>query len=380
MATFARPFASLIVSALALAAPIFAQTATPAQQLENKIEAELRSGDLRLTAWGAHDALAADDQNLVPELISLANSWSPLSRPRFSPFWRDGAPQPSSADERDAMAAVLDALIRMHADLPSDTLLNLAADFGNDVAVFLSRLPLSDMQTLSFELYRHPSEHSHGLEYVSAALLAQHPVPGFAADLLSKISIRATVFVTLPGTPPFGGGSAGDCASEPDQPRQGWPMTGQYSLTKEKIDGAILVVGGSEPVYAIRKLSTHYTSESCAAGVGIYLGPEERLGLIAEMLGSSRDAIPWRTDLQTQIDFESPEQFDRGLLAFAQQEQQKHRATVAALAAHGLLTESEAADSLPELQLNLEDMRGQGFASLEPPSNLPSHVQCSLAP
>jgi hypothetical protein len=367
-----------ILATAMLGACAVAQTSA-SQQLEEKISTELRSGNPQQVAWAAHDALSARDQNLLPELLSLAEGWQPLVRQKIDEDHPTDL-SPLQLDQRDAMAAVLDALIQMHADVPSDTLRILAPDFGNQVAVLLSRMPVGEMQTVAFDLYRLPAEQIHGLQDVSAALLAQHPVPGFAAHMIANVTVRATIFVTLPGAPPFGQGFAGDCFGESDNPRKGWPLTGQYQLTKEKTGGALVLVSGSDPIYAVHKLSTRYTGDHCSARIGVYLGPEERTGLIAEMLGISRDAISWKTNLQTQIEFESPEQFEHALLAFAEQEQEKHQATVAALAAHGLLTASEAVDSLPQLQLRLDDMRGQGLAPLQTPTSLPPHVDCSLSP
>ena len=102
--------------------------------------------------------------------------------------------------------------------------------------------------------------------------------------------------------------------------------------------------------------------------------------MIAEMLSISPAAIPWQTGLMTTIAFQSPEQFDHAVLDFVEEQQQKYRATVAALADRGLLTPSEAEESLPELKLKLNDMRGEGTTPIPDPANLPSHVEWSSSP
>jgi hypothetical protein len=58
-----------------------AQTPSESGALPSKktIVGWLRSGDPRLVAWGAHDALVTRDQDLIPELLSLASQWQPLS-------------------------------------------------------------------------------------------------------------------------------------------------------------------------------------------------------------------------------------------------------------------------------------------------------------
>jgi hypothetical protein len=345
---------------------------------ENALDSWLLSGDPRLVAWGAHDALMARDPNLIPDLLSLASHWQPLSRQTPDPSTSPAGLSPEQTDERDAMAAVLDALIQMNVSVPADTLRTLAPDFGNDVAVLLSRMPAEQAGPLSYDLYRSPAEHGHGLQYVSAALLALHPVPGFAADLLANIKVRATIFAILPGSEQFGGGESGSCAGSSELPREDWPVTGQYALSKENGDAAVLLVAGTDPIYATREESTHYLDDRC--GSGVYLSPGERLRLIAEMLGISPEAIPWQTELMTNIEFQSLGQFDNALLAFVEEQQEKYRATLAALTARNLVTPSESQESLPQLELKLNDMRGEGATPIPNPPNLPSHVQWSSTP
>jgi hypothetical protein len=352
---------------------------------ETAMESWLSSEDPRLVAWGAHDVLVARDPNLTPQLVTLASRWQPLSLQAPDQFIYANSSS-EQKDQRDAMAAVLDTLIQMNVALPADTLRNLAPDFGNDVAILLSRMSEEESGPLSFDFYRSPSEHAVSLQYVSAALLALHPPAGFAADLLAGISVQANVIVVLPASERFGGGTAGSCFEERESARENWPVTGQYRLTKQKSDGASLVVAGIDPIYAIRSGSTHFLQDSCNGLTGMYLGPEERVRLIAEMLGVPREEIQWHTMVSTTIEFQSLEQFERELLAFVEQERAKHRATAAALADRSLLSFAEAEQSLPELKLKISDRRGEGaLPSIEgvlPPSldPLPARVEWSYAP
>jgi hypothetical protein len=361
-------------------------SATNALPPESTLESWLSSEDPRLVAWGAHDVLVARDSNLTPQLVTLASRWQPLSLQTSdnSPYVNLSSEQ---KDQRDAMAAVLDALIQMNVALPTDTLRNLAPDFGNDVAILLSRMPEEESGALSFDFYRSPPVRDFSLQYVSAALLALHPPAGFAADLLSSISVQANVLVVLPGSEQFGGGEGGSSfGGVPGRPRENWPMTGQYQLTKQKSDGASLVVAGIDPIYALRSESTHFLPES--SSIGMYLGPEQRLRLIAEMLGVPREEIHWHTMVSTTIEFQSPEQYERELLVLVEEERAKHRATAAALADRNLLSLAEAEQSLPDLKLKIRDRRGEGALpniegvlppSLDPP-NLPARVEWSFAP
>ncbi len=347
-----------------------AASAFPSQKT---IQSWLLSDDPRLQAWGAHDAMVARDRHLIPELLLLASKWEPATGQDA-----DGSPLAElpqrQIDERDAMAAVLDGLIQMHARVPAETLRSLARGFGIDVAILLSRMPAEEAEPLSLEFYRSGFA---GLQYVSAAMLALHPPPGFAADLLGDITVRARVFVVAPGAGGNNSSTAGSCADPTVVPRKDWPATGQYALSKTKSVGATLVVGGVDPIYASREESTHYLGDRCRMSWRVNLGPGERLRLIAEMLGISPEAIPWETNPETNIAFQSSEQFGNAVLEFAGGERQKHRATVSALAARGLMTTVEAEDpeTLPRIELQMNDMRGANAAPLPDLTNLPPRVE-----
>lgn len=348
---------------------------------EKTIEGWLLSGEPRLVAWGAHDALAARDQYLVPDLLSLASRWQPLTSTTPDSPKREPLSQ-EQLDERDAMAAVLDALIQMKAPVPAETLGNLAPDFGDAVAVLLTRIPADDAGPLAYDFYRHPADHGLGLQAVSAALLALNPVQGFAAALLTDITVRGKVRVVLPGAGEVGGGTGYgySCGLSGETLRTDWPVTGQYALTKQKSADARLLVAGLDPIYVTRDHSTHYLGNECGRSRDVYLSADERRRLIAEMLGISPLAIPWQTDAVGVIEFQSLEQFDQSLREFIEIQQQEFRTTLAALEARGLITSSEAENSLPELDLKLEDTRGRDAIAIPNPANLPPDVKWSPSP
>lgn len=364
---------------LAALSPAQAQPVAAGLPPESTIEAWLLSGDPRLVAWGAHYALIAHDENLIPELLDLAGHWQPLSDRTEDPSSPTKL-SPEQTDERDSMAAILDALIQMNAPVSANTMRALAPDFGNVAAVLLSRMPPDQAGSLSLEFYGHLPERSYALRYVSAALLALHPLPGFAADLLANIKVQASILVVAPGQKVGMGVSGGSCYQISETARKDWPVTGQYVLSMQHTDGALLVVAGVDPIYAKRELSTRYLGDSCRASYGVTLGPTQRLRLIAEMLGIAPEAIQWQTSPVTNIEFYSLEKFYNAVVALVAEQQAKYRATAVELAAHNLLTSSEAHQILPELVLHLSDERGAGADPIPSPSNLPAHVEWNSTP
>jgi hypothetical protein len=213
----------------------------------------LSSGEPRLVAWGAHYALAAKAQGAVSQLVDLADRWQPTAADANSEG-PDAVPR-DQTDEHDALTAVLDAIIQLHAAISPSTLQNLAGDFPNQVAILLSRLPLDQSQSLSQEFYRSDPNTlgAHNLQYVSAALLVKAPPAGFAADLFSGIHNRATIKITKPGYSEdgtYGTGSGVGCAI--GDSHRDWPEFGIYQLSAGKIEGGLVLIDGPVPIYALR--------------------------------------------------------------------------------------------------------------------------------
>jgi hypothetical protein len=369
----------LLCAAIAVttAIPTFAQNPIEPPP-ETKIQTLLRSGDPQQIAWGAHYVLTTKDRALLPELLNLADTWQPL--PSFDKSDLEHSALTSiQVDRRDAMGAVLDTLIQMQASVSVQTLRNLAFDFPNYAAILLARLPLSESEPLTFDLFRvDPVQtrswlHIYGLQYVSAVLLAQSPPPGFAAGLLSQVHANATIFVTSPGADRFGSGHGDhDCFMPPPaEPRKQWPSFGVYELHRTKSDGSLQIISGANPVYAKRSQTTRYRDEQCVENV--VLGAEESQDLLVQMLNILPGSIVWQTATVENIEFKSEQQFASDLQAFISGEQEKYRATANALIAKGLMSPSEAEDALPQLNLRINDMRGANYSELRLPS-LPARV------
>jgi len=311
----------------------------------------------RAVAWRAYEAMRTHDQSAMSELLSLARQWQPLSpqTPSDDRRWRHLSSE--QEEERDAMTVVLDALIQLKAPVPGTALRNLAADFETAAAIILARMPVEESGPLSIGFYRSPVKSNSTLQYISAALLALHPPPGFAGKLLGDVTVRATVFATVPDSPGFGHStSEGSCIQAPEPERDDWPKVGQYKMSGELSEGASILVGGAEPVYVSRVESARYLGNSCGMG-GMYLGRKQRRAFTAEMLGIPPEEIPWETDVETNIEFASPGQFTGALLAFIEEQQQMYRATAKALEASGLLDPSEVPQSLPRMEVDLTDAR-----------------------
>jgi hypothetical protein len=336
--------------------------------------------DPKAVAWRAYDAMLIGDDSAIPQLLSVASRWQPL----MSPHDTDDPPArkltAAQREQRDAMTVVLDALIQLKAPVPADTLRNLAPDFGNAVAVILARMPAQESELLAQEFFG-SAKTDDTVQYVSAALLALHPPPGFAGKLLADIRVRAKVVALSPGEA-IGSGGDGACGGPAPEPeREDWPEMGQYKLSTRMSQGSVLV-GGNDPVYVSREESTRYLGNDCtfqwyAPGLGV----EQRRALIAQMLGESAEQIPWETDVTSEIEFTSLGGFSGEVLGFIQEQQLMYLDTAKALQERGLLAASEVSQSLPVIELCLDDeRRAQPFDQDSDHAGPNDRIQVDLEP
>jgi hypothetical protein len=371
----------LAIAGLTLAVAVYSPAQTPVSNRKapssKTIDGWLSSDNPRLVAWGAYNVLLTRNRHFTPQLLLLASQWQPIFSE--SDDVRNKPPSQEQRDQRDAMAAVVDALVQMGVPVPADTLRALAPDFGNAVAILLSRMPPDESEPLALDFYHTTSHHEYGLQYTSAALLALRPPAGFAADLLKSITVHVNVYVYLPGEDHGGHGFAGDCFREESVARKDWPRAIHYQLSKETKDGAAPIVRGIDPVYATREPGATYIADSCPE---LYLGPYDRQRLIAGMLGIDPESMPWHTDSETTIEFISREQFDLELHRFIDEQEKKYQTTAAELADRGFINPLEAEQTTPKLTLAINDMRGSSAEDnpITKIADLPSNVElcCSL--
>ncbi len=146
-----------VIAVFALACQAQAPSKNDPIPSESTLETWLRSGDPRLEAWGAHDALVTRDADLISYLLSLAGLWRPPLQDTSDTLHHPPARQDQrDVDERAAMAVVLDTLIQLNVAVPADSLRTLATDFPIEVAILLPRLSAEDSTPLSLRFLPFP--------------------------------------------------------------------------------------------------------------------------------------------------------------------------------------------------------------------------------
>lgn len=106
-------------------------------------------------AWAAVFALQEKDTSFLPEFASLAEQWRSL--PYRNMLEREYHPlQPLTSEEReqrDAMSALLDAIIQLNGNLLAASAQNLASDFPVQAIILLHRMTLHEAEPTLLALY-----------------------------------------------------------------------------------------------------------------------------------------------------------------------------------------------------------------------------------
>jgi hypothetical protein len=340
------------------------------QPQENTIAAWLQSGDPRLEAWGAAFALKSRDRALIPEMIGVARDWRPLP----VQVWKDGvSSEPRTQDQLDrqaAMSAVLDALVEMRATLELDVLRDVARDFPSQTIVLAARMPPGEVQPLLMEWFELPegvddryfNEH---LQRAAAAMLANHPAPGFVAELMRGTHVRMTLAVSSPNGG-LGMGIAGDCGvGGIGAIRADWPEVHTYAVreTTGKDDPAEILIPGTD---AIRLVRTTEPPRSCP--FGLFLDDKKRGRLIAQLLGIAPKDLAWGQRGTIHIVYESDHQVETELRVAIDAEEEAMIETEKSFENRGLIPSTESEQALPQLDVWVWDQRSDHPAALPLPS------------
>ncbi|HEX8290926.1 MAG TPA: hypothetical protein VF570_04170, partial [Pyrinomonadaceae bacterium] len=240
----------------------------------------LKSQGNRERAWGAYLAGAHGLMEHAPLLVGL------LEDPNIvSGGW----------EESVVRQAALDALIRLDAEVPAEKLLPLYGSSPDEVVILLARVPKQNAREL-LSLF---NENIPDARWAAVGnLLADARARGFAARLLARLKVSASVYVyDSEGDRGYGGGCGygSGCGVAAHTP-EGFPPVGYYSLSTTQARGAVVLAPGRHTVYYVRRPAP----DGCGGGDDGPVGRDDlRVGYLAEMLGATEkdlglDARPFR--------------------------------------------------------------------------------------
>jgi hypothetical protein len=328
------------------------------------IAAWLQRGEPREVAWAAVYALQEKDAYFLPALLALAGRWEPLPHRNVLDSQH---PFPilteTQRERRDAMSAILDAIIQWHGALAAATVRNLADDFPAAAFTLLSQMPPADAEPVLLALYGDPQPSSWDTQRTAASLLALHPPAGFAASLLKSTMVATRVFVTLPDDQSLGeGASNGSCGgySSPAA-KLDWPEIGRFSLREGGTFSTVVpyaTIPGLAPIKIVRIVTPANGEDPQTCG-GLTLTSIIRMTLLAQMLGSTPQRMPFKVRDQVNLKVVNAQDYQRSIGEYVDKEESAFQQLKAQLADKQLLSPAEAAEDavLPSLVLLVSDYR-----------------------
>jgi hypothetical protein len=312
----------------------------PNAATEAEAERLLQSAESRDRAWGAYFAGHLGLKGQAPRLVELLDDPA-LAGGRF--------------EDNYVRQSVLDALIRLDAEVPADKLLPLYAQSPDEVVILLARsLQENGAALLSLFADELPSD-----RWVAVGnLLAEARVPGFAARLLRGLKIEARVLV-FDSEGSHGVGSAGGsgcgsgCGIGGGRLPEGLPPVSYYTLSAYAGHGRVVVLPGRHPVYYLRTNFQRLGASACPITDRDGL----RVEYLADLLNTTEESLgldprPWR-----EVVCADERGCRRALAGVRDGIVASHAALLRRLVADDLLDPAEAPELRPDITLDVTDSR-----------------------
>jgi hypothetical protein len=297
----------------------------------------LKSDENKERAWGAYLVGLHGLKEHTPLLVSMLED-----EKLNSGYWQ----------EAFVRQAALDALIRLDAEVPAESLRPLYQSDPDEVLILLAREPEKNQQAL-LGLFDDDTPDARWLALGN--LLAAQGAQGFAARILGGLKIEASVYVyDREGDHNIGGGNNGGHGCGVGGRRDATlPPVGYYHLTTGAQRGATVFVTGRQNVYYERTPWAAYCENSWLALERDHV----RVDYLADMLGTTEedlglDARPFR-----EVVCKDAAHCLRALADVRDKIQRVYSSTRARLLERGLLDAAEAAELKPDITLNLTDYR-----------------------
>jgi hypothetical protein len=297
----------------------------------------LKSDDNRERAWGAYLSGIHGLKEHAPLLVSM------LEDERLNSGYRQ---------EAFVRQAALDALIRLDAEVPAESLLPLYGSDPDEVLILLAHEPETNRLAL-LGLFNDDEPDARWLALGN--MLSAQGTPGFAARVLGGLKIEASVYIyDREGAHEYsGGGNGGHGCGVGGILDESMPPVSYYHLTTGARRGATVVATGRQNIYYVRTPWDVYCDDSWRSIERDHV----RVDYLADMLGTTveglgLDARPFR-----EVVCKDSGQCLRALAAVRDEIQRAYSSTLSRLLSEGLLDAAEAAELKPDITLNLTDYR-----------------------
>jgi hypothetical protein len=287
-------------------------------------------------AWLAFKAAESGDRSQVPVLEGALSSLLDDTR----------------SDQRLALHAVLDALVRLDAKAPLSVLTRIFNTHPVEAVLMLRRFGAERDETVLSLL-----QGSKGYRWFAlASLLQETRARGFAAHLLSNLPILLSVSVSDNGSGSLGsGGMSGGCGDGGVGVARGFPPLASYRFTPSIERGAEPLTDGVHPTYYVRDLSP--AGETPFASSCDISGPtsRDRLAHLAVMLRT--ESVPLHEIEVEWVAWKDAAELRSRVTAARERVEAAYATLVELLREERLLSRDEAAGLRPEIRIEVNDLR-----------------------
>jgi hypothetical protein len=300
----------------------------------------LQSAEKQERAWGAYLAGLHGLKASAPGLVEL------LADPALAA----GGPEDALVRQ-----AALDALIRLGAEVPAETLMPLRPSAPDEVIILLARDPRQNRLAL-LSLFDDEALPTHWVAVGN--LLAETRADGFAARLLGGLKIEATVYVYDEEAERGYGGGCGGCGGGCNYfgGRDDYPPVFYYALTTANTRGAVVAAPGRHTVYYVRGLTP-----PCGRGRDFGCGnpprDQYRVEYVADLLGTTEEDLKLEASPFREVVCRDARQCGRALAAVRDEIFGGYAGAVRRLLDAELLDPAEAAELRPDVTVRLNDRR-----------------------
>jgi hypothetical protein len=343
-------FPLLIAVLLATGIALRAQAPTDADldhtrpaETDKLIQEWLPNGSPVQQAWAAYWIGRDHRYQEIPRPLDLVSTFQARSETGSS----------SGTDNDLLLAAVLDALIQLHGDVPKANAEALYPKFPVQALVLLSRTS-DDARDVVSKIMDSATQRITWL--AAADLLAADPPAGFTARLLKGIAIRMTIQLLSAGQSGIGWGEGGSCGEGSNSGRGGWPPAGLYYLSLHDSPTSALLADGENPVYVRRVDPGQDAPGSCAEDMFLDIAGLRR-DLVGQLLGLKKEQFALQLNPSLDVTWSTGQAYVDTADDSVRKPQDTLQQTVAALEAQGLLTEAEAESNRPSLEVAVLDLR-----------------------
>jgi hypothetical protein len=314
------------------------QQAEASQELIDRVAARLESASPVDRAWGAYLAQKNGLKQFIPNLIETLRTLNGDESP----------------DAWLVTSGVIDSLIQLEADVPADVIMSLKPRFTDRKVILLARSPLANKDAL-LELMRNTS---NIVWRAAGNLLAGVKAPGFAALLLNRLHISVSIYVVDPGTGGAGGGIGCGCAGDGfiAVPKD-YPPIGFYGLSEQPVRGYVVLAPGPTTIYYYRVVVNSGAQTGWGHGCGNLDYDQAVIEYLAMLLDTAPDQVGLKSAESYSEQWRGAAALTRRLRQIRADATAKYHSVVSRLTEANLLSEPEAKELVPYIEIKVTDLR-----------------------